>query len=106
MTGNLVEYVWSPDDGTGPGLPFATIQLQIDNGRVIATRVGWYPPEGGGHFQIINGWRVGSSGDPYIEVGDSIFGPETVAFEDFARKYAAKGYWNLSYFTKPNDNVG
>lgn len=104
ITGNFVNWslVGGPH-GTWPCISFDRIKDEIDNGRPIASRIGW--DGGGGHFQLIYGWMIGSSGDQYLRISDPIYREVDILFESFASRYEAGGWWNVSYFTGPPSAV-
>ncbi|WP_167350712.1 papain-like cysteine protease family protein [Methylobacterium variabile] len=98
-TSNFVRWVVLNNQDDWPGVSFEDIKSEIDSNRVIATRVGW--DGGGGHFQAIFGYSESPSGEKFIRVTDPIYREVDVAFTEFASRYEAGGWWNVTYFTAP-----
>ncbi|MBY3116691.1 papain-like cysteine protease family protein [Rhizobium laguerreae] len=97
LTSNFVDLLTA--HAPAPAMSFAAIQTQINKGTAVCTRVGW--TGGGGHFQAIVGWTIGSSGDEYIVVSDPIYKETTILVRDFAASYQAGGKWTHAYLTAP-----
>lgn len=96
LTANFVQLLAAPDPLAQP-MSFDAIRSEIDNGRAIGTRVGWNG--GGGHFQAITGWTVGTGGEEYITVSDPIYLDMQILLPDFAGKYQGGGNWTHAYLT-------
>lgn len=94
ITGNLVSF----NLGSEPTLSFEEIQSEIDNGRVVCSRVGLFGD--GGHFQMIIGWKL-AGGERYLIISDPLYSETEIAFSSFASRYEGAGVWNVAYITAP-----
>ncbi|WP_425463293.1 papain-like cysteine protease family protein [Methylobacterium terricola] len=94
-THNLVQLI---DQRNSP-LTFDDIKNEIDNSRVVGTRVRWNGG-GGGHFQAIHGYEITPSGSEYIYISDPIYGNTQIKYSRFASYYTGTGgTWTHSYLT-------
>lgn len=98
ITGNLVEFIQSTVPPIEPPISFEKVKSEIDNGRAVCSRVEWF--DGGGHFQVIIGWKIGG-GERYLIISDPIYRETEIVFSSFASRYEGGGKWNVAYFTKP-----
>lgn len=93
-------------------LPFTNIQSEIASGNPVGCRVGWFGPDnatldGSGHFMVVVGWIVGSTGTRYINIADPIFLDQQAEYDDFANSYQGGGIWTHTYFTqRPHAPLG
>lgn len=90
ITGNFQAPVFG-----GP-LGINDIIAQIDAGKIICARVGW--PNGDGHFVAIYGYNI-TQANPYIYVGDPIYGNSFINLNNFTNNYQGSGRWTHSYYT-------
>lgn len=82
---------------TSTAASFESLEQEIAGGRPLCVRIGW--SGGGGHFVAVAGWRVGTSGERYVDVEDPWHGRSQILFEDFCERYQGIGSWTHSYFT-------
>lgn len=78
------------------------LEAQIDAGNPVCARVQWNG--GGAHFLSIAGYSYPAD-DPSsvtIHLQDSLYGPTSMAYDDFATYYHCGGEWTHTYLTKPN----
>lgn len=93
VTSNFVALLNAP-------ITFSDLRSEIDRGKAIGTRVRW--KGGGGHFQAIIGWTIGTNGDQYVTVSDPIYLDTQILVADFADRYQAGGVWTHAYLTTPS----
>ncbi|RZK55970.1 MAG: hypothetical protein EOO91_12995 [Pedobacter sp.] len=80
----------------------AEIKAQVDNGRLIGTRIGW--SGGGGHFVSIYGYNdIGQ--DPFLYIADPIYGNSFVKLSSFNTSYQNNGRWTHTYYTQQNGDA-
>ncbi|MGH2666511.1 papain-like cysteine protease family protein [Flavobacterium sp.] len=91
VVGNLRQFV-------GQYIDMSAIKTEIDNGRVIGTRIGWR--NGGGHFVSLFGYNDLIPSNSYIYVADPIYGTSYMSLSDFTFNYLSEGSWTTTYFTK------
>jgi len=75
---------------------YAELRAEIAAGRPVAWRIGW--SGGGGHFAVIEGYRVGSQ---WVAVDDPWYGESDVPLTTLTGgTYQGTGTWTHTYFTK------
>ncbi|HEX6751428.1 MAG TPA: papain-like cysteine protease family protein [Longimicrobium sp.] len=89
-TGNLASW----QNGT---ITYASIQGQIDTGRVVCCRIGW--SGGGGHFCAIRGYC--STTADWLNIGDPWYGDSSYTYPGFSSAYQGSGSWTHTYLTQP-----
>jgi hypothetical protein len=94
ITGNLVSFTLGSEAPTS----FEAIQSEIDNGRVVCSRVELFGI--GGHFQMITGWKTAGD-ERYLIISDPLYSETEITFSSFASRYEGSGVWNVAYFTAP-----
>ncbi len=86
-------------------LRFGQIRTEIDAGRPVAVRIGWYG--GGGHFVVIHGYFRTLSGVPLVDVADPLFPSGRWNYDDFCSAYqngevgSGGGRWTHTYVLSP-----
>jgi hypothetical protein len=78
---------------------FSDLTSLVHAANPLCARIGWVG--GGGHFVILHGWVKTPAGGEFVEVADSLFGPNTVPYGDFVSRYRTTGSWTHSYWTQP-----
>jgi hypothetical protein len=73
---------------------FSYIQSEIDAGRPVGVRIGWFG--GGGHFVIVRGYDD-TAGNQLVDVEDPWYGPSIVDYAAFATAYQGAGSWTDTY---------
>jgi hypothetical protein len=88
-------------DIQGAPLSFSDVQGEINAGRPLGCRIGWFI--GGGHFVVINGTSVDASGGStkrWVAVADPLYGASDYLIDNFTSAYRqGMGEWTDSYFT-------
>ncbi len=84
-------------------LTFGEIQKQIDASTPVCVRIGWRG--GGGHFVIIYGYRVLSSGVQQVEVADPFFANSIMSYRQFVNAYGSVekpggGQWTHTFLVR------
>jgi hypothetical protein len=82
-------------------LQFGEVQREIDGGRPIGVGITWQsevppnapPPKPRGHFVVVKGYRVLSSGARQVYVADPLYGSGLVDFDEFTVAYYGDGKW-------------
>jgi hypothetical protein len=72
-------------------LDFEHLKLEIDAGRPVCARIGWF--DGGGHFVVLYGYRESKDGDRQVLVSDPLFPDSIVDYEEFVSAYQSAGHW-------------
>ena len=84
---------------TGGSTSFANVCTELDNGRPLGVRIGWFG--GGGHFNVLACYtrnplfRLQS-----VQVEDPWYGPSVWDYDTFRTNYRSAGSWTHSYRTK------
>lgn len=82
-------------------LSFGETETEISSRRPLGCRIGWFG--GGGHFVIIHGTAVETSGafiKQWVAIADPKFGPSDYLIDDFTFSYRqGEGEWTHSYLT-------
>jgi|ERR1043165_7331630 hypothetical protein len=73
------------------------IQQEIEAERPVCARIEWRV-SGGAHFIVIVGYDPATG---KLDIADSLFGPQTIPFDEFKVVYQQEGKWNDTYYTKP-----
>ena len=73
------------------------IRAEIDAGRPLAVRIGWYG--GGGHFVLVTGYR-NLVRRQQVDVRDPLFGPTRIPLAELRDRYRGQGSVTHSYWTK------
>jgi|HubBroStandDraft_1064217.scaffolds.fasta_scaffold101489_2 hypothetical protein len=74
----------------GP-LTFEQVQEEIDRGRPVCVRIQWL--SGGGHFVVVRGYRLLSSGAQQLYVADPENPSNLVDYNEFKVAYYGEGTW-------------
>ncbi|HWF07380.1 MAG TPA: papain-like cysteine protease family protein [Bryobacteraceae bacterium] len=77
-------------------LAFAAVEAELNAGRPIGVRIQW--SDGGGHFILIDGFRVFSSGAQQVHVADPFYGPCYMLHSALVNNYLNDGVWTHTYF--------
>ncbi|MDQ0966650.1 hypothetical protein QFZ20_002053 [Flavobacterium sp. W4I14] len=83
-------------------LTFNQVEAEINSGKVIGTRVGWYG--GGGHFMVIYGCKT-INGVNYYNIDDPIYGKSEITENAYLSAYQGAGKWTHSYLTQNNVQI-
>ena len=75
---------------SGP-LTFEQVQGEIDRGRPVCVRIHWL--SGGGHFVVVRGYRLLSSGAQQLYVADPENPSNLVDYNEFKVAYYGEGIW-------------
>jgi Papain-like cysteine protease AvrRpt2 len=89
-TGNLAR------KSDGPAR-FETVRAEIDAGRPVGVRIGWFG--GGGHFVMITGYRA-AGGAREVDVQDPWTGTSHIAIDTLTNSYKSRGKWTHTYLTR------
>ncbi len=81
----------------GSAASFSDVTAEVDQGRPLAVRIGWFL--GGGHFVVLHGYSDGDQGS-WVTVADPFYGPSTYVYDVFRSTYRNTGSWTHSYFTQ------
>jgi hypothetical protein len=76
-------------------LRFDELQRELDAGRPVCIRIGW--DGGGGHFIVLTGYQVLSSGDQHVDVADPLYPDCTVDYDELTNAYHGDGQWTHSF---------
>ena len=76
-------------------LRFDELQRELDAARPVCIRIGW--DGGGGHFVVLTGYQVLSSGDRHVDVADPLYPDCTVDYEELTNAYHGDGQWTHSF---------
>jgi len=84
-------------------LTFDDLQTEIDNFRPVCVRIGWRG--GGGHFVIVYGYRILSSGVQQVEVADPFFANSILSYNQFVNAYGSAvqpggGQWTHTFLVR------
>ena len=77
---------------------FADVETEVDSGRPLGVRIGWFG--GGGHFVSITGYSS-SATNQFVTVDDPIYGHPTLPYGTLCTSYQGSGSWTHSYWTQP-----
>lgn len=81
--------------GTGAGsATFGAVQTEINGGRPVCCHISWRG--GGGHFVALYGYDAATQD---VDVGDPLFGDQTMLYVDFVNRYRTTGTWDWTYLT-------
>ena len=80
-------------------IPFETLVEQIDAGFPVCARIGW-SGENQGHFIVLCGCPVSSTGEQWVDVADPFFPASTVPYEVLLNSYQGLGQWTDTYLVK------
>jgi hypothetical protein len=83
----------APDESiVSPGtLTFEEVRREIDRGRPVCVGITW--KSGGGHFLVVRGYRLLSSGARQVYVADPLNPSALVDFDEFTLAYFGDGEW-------------
>jgi hypothetical protein len=86
-------------------LSFQEIQNELDAYRPVCARIGWYDKSG--HFVILSGYRLLTSGVQLVEVADPFFANSIVTYNHFVTAYQSGnprqpggGEWTHTFLLK------
>jgi hypothetical protein len=84
-------------------LTFEEIQQQIDAFTPVCVRIGWRG--GGGHFVIVYGYRILSSGVQQVEVADPFFANSILSYRQLVTAYGSAeqpggGQWTHTFMVR------
>jgi hypothetical protein len=79
-------------------LRFDELQREIDAGRPVCAGITW--ASGGGHFVVLRGYRVLSSGARQVYVADPLNPSALVDFDEFTSSYYGDGSWTETDFVQ------
>ena len=71
------------------------LQKELDEHRPVCIRIGW--DGGGGHFVVITGYQVLTSGALHVNVADPLYPNCTIDYDELSTSYHGDGQWTHSY---------
>lgn len=77
----------------GTPLSPAQVEQEIQTGKPIGARIGWYG--GGGHFMVIAGYLAAAV--PRVAIHDPIYGESDMDYSVYQAAYQGSGSWTHSY---------
>ena len=95
-TNGLLKGALKPVPIFGRFLTFEAIRSQIDGGSPVCVRIQW-KEENTGHFVMISGYSVSTSGEQWVDVADPYYEDSTVPYDQFVTAYLNAGEWSDTY---------